>query len=72
MVENSNRQDQADTAEDVKAASGAFTNISAKLRQFYNAVQEEQIPDRFVELLERLEQAEKNAGLGLGGKDHAS
>ena len=36
-------------------------SISRKLREFYNAVQEEGIPDRFLDLLERLEQAEKNA-----------
>ena len=36
-------------------------SISKKLREFYDAVQEEGIPDRFLDLLERLEQAEKNA-----------
>ncbi len=36
-------------------------SISRKLREFYDAVQEEGIPDRFLELLERLEEAEKNA-----------
>ncbi len=36
-------------------------SISRKLREFYDAVQEEAIPDRFLELLERLEEAEKQA-----------
>lgn len=36
-------------------------SISRKLREFYDAVQEEGIPDRFLELLERLEEAEKRA-----------
>lgn len=36
-------------------------SISRKLRDFYNAVQEEGIPDRFLDLLERLEEAEKSA-----------
>lgn len=36
-------------------------SISRKLREFYDAVQEEGIPDRFLDLLERLDQAEKNA-----------
>jgi len=36
-------------------------SISRKLREFYDAVQEEGIPDRFMDLLERLEEAEKNA-----------
>ena len=37
------------------------SQIGVKLRSLYAAVQEEAIPDRFLELLERLEQAEKNA-----------
>lgn len=36
-------------------------SISRKLREFYDSVQEEGIPDRFLDLLERLDQAEKNA-----------
>jgi hypothetical protein len=31
------------------------------LRDFYDAVQEEAIPDRFLDLLEKLDQAERNA-----------
>ncbi|MDE1157618.1 MAG: NepR family anti-sigma factor [Neorhizobium sp.] len=38
-------------------------SISRKLRDFYDAVQEEGIPDRFLDLLERLDEAEKNAAL---------
>ncbi len=33
-------------------------SISRKLKEFYEAVQEEGIPDRFLDLLERLEAAE--------------
>ena len=33
-------------------------SISRKLKEFYDAVQEEGIPDRFLDLLERLEEAE--------------
>jgi hypothetical protein len=36
-------------------------SISRKLREFYEAVQEEAIPDRFLDLLERLDEAERNA-----------
>lgn len=36
-------------------------SISRKLREFYEAVQEEGIPDRFLDLLERLDEAERNA-----------
>ncbi|MCB5203691.1 hypothetical protein LH464_14525 [Neorhizobium sp. T786] len=35
-------------------------SISRKLRDFYDAVQEEGIPDRFLDLLEKLEEAERN------------
>lgn len=35
-------------------------SISRKLREFYQAVQEEAIPDRFLDLLEKLDEAERN------------
>ncbi|WP_246659296.1 NepR family anti-sigma factor [Rhizobium sp. FY34] len=43
------------------------SSISRKLREFYDAVQEEGIPDRFMDLLERLEEAEKKAN-SVNGK----
>lgn len=43
----------------IKAA--AEVGISLRLRQFYNSVQEEAIPDRLLNLLERLEAAEREA-----------
>ena len=42
-------------------SSGPHGSISRKLRDFYDAVQEEAIPDRFLDLLEKLDQAERNA-----------
>ncbi|MGG7519753.1 NepR family anti-sigma factor [Allorhizobium undicola] len=51
------------------APSGPQQTISAQLRHFYNSVQEEGIPDRFVELLERLDDAEKRAGKANDSKD---
>lgn len=36
-------------------------SISRKLRDYYGALQEETIPDRFVDLLERLDAAERKA-----------
>ncbi|MCO5731777.1 NepR family anti-sigma factor [Rhizobium sp. SSA_523] len=47
----------------ISRPGGALPNasISRKLREFYDAVQEEGIPDRFLDLLERLEEAEKNS-----------
>lgn len=38
-----------------------YQGIISRLRQFYQSVQDEGIPDKFLELLERLDAAEKNA-----------
>jgi hypothetical protein len=38
---------------------GPNTDIGMKLRALYGAVQEETIPDKFLELLERLDQVEQ-------------
>jgi hypothetical protein len=35
--------------------------ISRKLRELYDAVQDEGIPDKFLDLLEKLDEAESNA-----------
>ena len=35
--------------------------ISSKLRELYDSIQSEGIPDRFLDLLEKLDQAEKSA-----------
>ena len=40
----------------------ANRQISEKLRQFYTSVEEQEIPDRFLDLLEKLDQAENAAG----------
>lgn len=42
-------------------ASGR-TVISRKLRELYDAVQDEGIPDKFLDLLEKLDEAERKAG----------
>lgn len=50
-----------------KAAEGATSlstldpnaSISRKLRDYYSALQEERIPDRFLDLLEKLDAAEQ-------------
>lgn len=36
-------------------------SISRKLRDYYGALQEERIPDRFLDLLERLDAAERKS-----------
>ena len=38
---------------------GPNSDIGSKLRALYSAVQEEAIPDKFLDLLERLDQAEQ-------------
>ncbi|MEZ5840771.1 MAG: NepR family anti-sigma factor [Hyphomicrobiales bacterium] len=47
--------------------------ISRKLREFYLSVQEEAIPDRFLDLLERLDEAERAQAdaTGASGPDGA-
>ena len=39
---------------------GANSDIGAKLRAYYGAVQDQPIPDKFLDLLERLEQVEQS------------
>jgi len=38
---------------------GPNSDIGAKLRAFYGAVQDQPIPDKFLDLLEKLDQAER-------------
>lgn len=45
-------------------ADDATSEISRKLRALYDSVQEEGVPDRFLDLLEKLDQAEKAAKTG--------
>lgn len=51
------------------APADANGTICSQLRQFYNAVQDEGIPERFMDLLQRLDAAEKAAGAGHDMKD---
>ena len=62
--EEDRKKDDMTTIQPHEVRPGAVqpnASISRKLREFYDAVQEEGIPDRFLDLLERLEQAERNA-----------
>ena len=62
MTETSKKPEQVMDPE-----GGSFTgldpnaSISRKLRDYYGALQEEAIPDRFLDLLERLDAAERKA-----------
>ena len=47
--------------------------ISRRLKSFYESVQEEQIPDKFLDLLEQLDAAEEvsaRTGQGVREKNH--
>ncbi|WP_346900750.1 NepR family anti-sigma factor [uncultured Roseibium sp.] len=50
--------------------SGSFQKtqetITLKLREYYDAVEDEGIPDRFLDLLEKLDEAEKKAETDVG------
>lgn len=66
-----NHRDMSGRQDGANAPDGLHHTISARLRQFYNSVQEEGIPDRFLQLLEKLDEAEKRAS-GEGGHVQAS
>jgi len=42
--------------------------ISRKLRALYDSVQNEDVPDRFLDLLEKLDEAEKSSGKSSGNE----
>ena len=41
--------------------SGAYAEIPKRLKEYYDSLQEESIPDRFLDLLEKLDLAEQAA-----------
>jgi hypothetical protein len=47
---------------------GPFGEIPKKLKEYYDSLQEEAIPDRFLDLLERLDMAEREA-VGLSSAE---
>ncbi|WP_280113375.1 NepR family anti-sigma factor [Rhizobium sp. PDO1-076] len=49
--------------------SAVHPGVAAQLREYYQSVQEEGIPERFLSLLERLDMAERQAGEGRRIKD---
>ena len=51
----------ASTGEDAGFGLDPNASISRKLRDYYGALQEEAIPDRFLDLLERLDAAERKS-----------
>jgi hypothetical protein len=58
--DNRKKQDMTISHDEIRPGSvPPNASISRKLRDFYDAVQEEGIPDRFLDLLEKLEEAER-------------
>ena len=47
---------------------GPNSDIGARLRAFYTSVQDEAIPERLLDLLEKLETAEREANAPAKGK----
>jgi hypothetical protein len=41
--------------------AGAYAEIPRRLKEYYDSLQEEAIPDRFLDLLEKLDLAERAA-----------
>lgn len=58
MTENSKKEAVPDS---LPGMAAFHPGVSAQLREFYQSVQEEGIPERFLELLERLDMAERRA-----------
>ncbi len=56
MSENSNKPGSSRAP---SKPNPVHQNISRKLREFYDSVREEAIPDHFLDLLERLDQADQ-------------
>lgn len=54
------KNNQTDKMEGAGLA-GPFGEIPKKLKEYYDSLQEEAIPDRFLDLLEKLDQAERAA-----------
>jgi hypothetical protein len=54
-----NEEQKRDKATD--PLGGAYAEIPKKLKAYYDSLQDEEIPDRFLDLLERLDQAEQAA-----------
>lgn len=48
---------------------GPATQIGGRLRAYYETLESEPVPDRLLDLLEQLDEAERQAGNGKGGKD---
>ena len=48
----------------------AMDAVSRRLREYYDAVKEEAIPDRLLDLLEKLDEADRSQRAGPGDRRH--
>jgi hypothetical protein len=60
MTENANKNGVSFNGKTAQSADGSEM-ISEKLKQLYDSVADEGISDRFLDLLEKLDAAEKNS-----------
>jgi hypothetical protein len=51
---------------DVRFASGADATVGRRLKEMYDGLVSEPVPDRFLDLLGQLERAEKPTAVGTG------
>ena len=61
-------QDQPDKPAAPQVPHSGRAVISRKLRELYDAVQDEGIPDKFLDLLEKLDEAESKANVKASGE----
>ncbi len=59
-------QDPSDKGTSPTVSDSGRTVISRKLRELYDTVQDEGIPDKFLDLLEKLDEAENKAKASRG------
>ena len=64
MIEPSKDKKRAGRDVPVKAAFDPNGAIGRKLKSFYDAVETEPVPDRLLDLLEKLDEAERRAESG--------
>ncbi|PHP68939.1 hypothetical protein CSC94_02840 [Zhengella mangrovi] len=54
------------------AAQATGDAVSRRLRDYYDSVKEEAIPDRFLDLLERLDEADRSSARRTAATENAS
>jgi hypothetical protein len=60
------------TSQTAEYLAGPYREIPKRLREFYESLEQELLPNRFLDLLEKLEQAELAAGLPMAAEEQKS